>query len=52
MTIGTLTAGADWRCSRCGQRWDAARLTAVADYETWLSERIAAAGKSHNLSAR
>ena len=52
MTIGTLTAGADWRCSRCGQRWDAARLTAVADYEAWLSERIAAAGKSHNLSAR
>ena len=51
MTIGTLKAGADWRCSRCGQRWDAARLTAVADYEVWLAERIAAAGKSHGLES-
>ena len=52
MTIGTLKAGADWRCGRCGQRWDAARLAAVAEYEVWLSERNAAAGTSHSLSAR
>ena len=29
-----LEAG-DWRCVRCGQRWDAARLAAVAAYAAW-----------------
>jgi ribosomal protein L37AE/L43A len=25
----------DWRCVRCGQHWDAARLAAVAAYAAW-----------------
>jgi hypothetical protein len=25
----------EWRCVRCGQRWDAARLAAVAAYAAW-----------------
>jgi predicted Zn finger-like uncharacterized protein len=28
-------AGGDWRCVRCGQHWDAARLEAVAAYAAW-----------------
>lgn len=39
MTSGAVTAGADWRCRRCGQRWDSRRLTSVAAYAVWLSER-------------
>ena len=27
-----LEAGGDWRCVRCGQHWDAARLATVAAY--------------------
>jgi transposase len=27
-----LTAGASWRCERCGQRWDAHRLETAAAY--------------------
>jgi hypothetical protein len=27
-----------WRCARCGQRWDAGRLAAVAGYAAWLIE--------------
>ena len=34
-----LSAGADWHCSRCGQRWDTIRLAAVAGYAVWLSAR-------------
>jgi hypothetical protein len=30
-----LESGADWRCVRCGQRWDAARLATVAAYAAW-----------------
>jgi ribosomal protein L37AE/L43A len=30
-----LKAGGDWRCVRCGQRWDAARLATVAAYAAW-----------------
>jgi predicted Zn finger-like uncharacterized protein len=30
-----LEAGGDWRCVRCGQHWDAARLRAVAAYAAW-----------------
>ena len=39
MTNGAVDAGADWRCARCGQQWDAVRLAAVAAYNVWLSER-------------
>jgi hypothetical protein len=31
-----LDAGGAWRCVRCGQHWDAARLTAVAAYAAWV----------------
>jgi hypothetical protein len=31
-----LEAGGDWRCVRCGQHWDAARLAAVAAYAAWV----------------
>jgi transposase-like protein len=29
---GALAAGGEWRCVRCGQRWDARRLETVAAY--------------------
>ena len=32
MTHQLLQAGGDWRCVRCGQRWDARRLETVAAY--------------------
>ena len=41
MTNLAVSAGADWQCSRCGSRWDAARLATVAAYAVWVSERIA-----------
>ena len=34
-----LEAGGDWRCVRCGQRWDAARLATVAAYAAWIVDR-------------
>jgi ribosomal protein L37AE/L43A len=30
-----IGAGGDWRCGRCGQRWDATRLATVAAYAAW-----------------
>jgi hypothetical protein len=35
LSQSALEAGGDWRCVRCGQRWDAARLEAVAAYTAW-----------------
>ena len=32
---GALEAGTGWQCIRCGQRWDASRLAAVAAYAAW-----------------
>jgi hypothetical protein len=32
-----VAAGADWRCRRCGQRWDASRLATAAAYASWLA---------------
>lgn len=40
-TMAAVTAGGDWRCRRCGQRWDADRLAAVAAYAAWESARAA-----------
>ena len=34
--------GASWDCARCGQRWDAQRLAAVAAYAVWQAEHTAA----------
>ncbi|HEU5256754.1 MAG TPA: hypothetical protein VFU28_12235 [Vicinamibacterales bacterium] len=39
LTQNAIDAGADWRCVTCGQRWDAARLSAVAAYAAWVVER-------------
>ena len=30
-----------WRCSRCGQLWDASRLAAVMDYQRWVKTQAA-----------
>jgi Zn ribbon nucleic-acid-binding protein len=30
-----IDAGGAWRCVRCGQHWDSARLSAVAAYAAW-----------------
>ena len=35
MTQNAIEAGGYWRCVRCGQRWDAARLAAVAACAGW-----------------
>ncbi len=32
VTSDSLRTGGRWRCTRCGQTWDAARLEAVAAY--------------------
>ena len=41
LTPDAIDAGADWRCVRCGQLWDATRLSAVAAYAAWAVERAA-----------
>jgi predicted Zn finger-like uncharacterized protein len=35
VTQSAIEAGGDWRCGRCGQHWDAARLAAVTAYAAW-----------------
>ena len=35
LTQRAIETGGDWRCVRCGQRWDAARLATVAAYAAW-----------------
>ena len=39
LTNASLAAGGDWRCQRCGQRWDQGRIATVAAYAAWDSER-------------
>ena len=39
LSQSALEAGGDWRCVRCGQRWDAARLATVAAYAAWIVDR-------------
>ncbi len=41
MSEATLAAGGGWRCSVCGQRWDAARLATVAAYAQYVASRDA-----------
>jgi transcription elongation factor Elf1 len=41
MTNLSVSAGADWHCGRCGQRWDAVRLATVTAYAVWVSEQTA-----------
>ena len=46
LTHQGLAGGVGWQCVRCGERWDARRLAAVAAYAAWVAERdaVAAAG--------
>ena len=39
LTQSDLDAGGGWRCSRCGQRWSAMRLSTVAAYAAAFAER-------------
>ncbi|MDH4064800.1 MAG: hypothetical protein OEW19_10415 [Acidobacteriota bacterium] len=41
-TVGALAGGADWRCARCSQRWDAERLATVAAFERAGHNAVAA----------
>jgi transcription elongation factor Elf1 len=36
LTRDAVETGGDWRCTRCGQRWDARRLATVAAYAAWV----------------
>jgi hypothetical protein len=38
LTDAAVDAGDGWRCSRCGQQWDAERLLTVSAYEAWVRE--------------
>ena len=38
LSLSALEAGGDWRCARCGQHWDVARLAAVAAYAVWSAD--------------
>lgn len=51
LTQGAIDAGAEWRCVRCGQRWDATRLSGVAAYAAWVVERAAVAAKDDERAA-
>ena len=46
LTESALQAGGAWRCVRCGQQWDAARLTTVAAYAAWIGDRARADRRS------
>jgi hypothetical protein len=30
-----------WRCTRCGQHWDSARVATVTDYQEWAKVHAA-----------
>jgi hypothetical protein len=46
VTQNAIEAGADWRCTTCGQHWDAGRLTAVAAYAAWRVEHDRAGSRA------
>ena len=39
MTTPLLLEGGHWRCTRCGQMWDAERLQTAADYARYAAAR-------------
>jgi ribosomal protein L37AE/L43A len=45
VTQSAIEAGGDWRCVRCGQHWDAARLAAVTAYAAWTIDHDRAGGR-------
>lgn len=38
VTSDTLRDGAAWSCTRCGQKWTAARLATAAAYAQYVAE--------------
>jgi ribosomal protein L37AE/L43A len=38
LTREALAAGAEWRCVRCGQLWNAARLATAAAYARYMHQ--------------
>jgi hypothetical protein len=51
VTTLAVRAGADWQCSRCGQRWDGIRLATAAAYAVWRSAE-AVVSRSHHDDQR
>jgi hypothetical protein len=49
MTDQALATGAAWRCTRCGQHWDATRLETVAAYARYLAARAIVAMTTQSL---
>jgi hypothetical protein len=39
LSQAAVDAGADWRCTRCSQRWDAGRLLVAAAYAASVIDR-------------
>jgi hypothetical protein len=46
LTQTAIDAGGDWQCQRCGQLWNASRLSTVVAYEVWDAGRVMSAVKS------
>jgi hypothetical protein len=46
-----VRAGHDWSCSRCGCRWDAARLATVAGYAVWVAAHTSSADRARHAAA-
>src|SRR4051812_31028664 len=44
-TLNAIDAGGAWRCVRCGQHWDAARLAVVATYAAFTVDRDLMGGR-------
>ena len=44
VTSEGVAAGADWRCTRCGQRWNGERQATVAAYARFAASRLAPEG--------
>jgi formate dehydrogenase maturation protein FdhE len=40
MTVHALREGAYWRCTRCGQMWDAIRLQTAASYTRYAQLQV------------
>jgi len=51
MTSVAVSAGADWKCSRCDTRWDAVRLATVAGYAVWVAAHNAAVNAAPHAAA-
>ena len=51
VTNAAISGGADWLCARCGQKWDATRLVAVAAYGAWVS-RHTGSSDDRSITAR